>query len=99
MPAASLLKFHVKKKKKKNATKRCADRRNELGGSSCHAFSENLHLIRKPAKGLKALYLALFVMLVGSATDKTKILITKASHRPREDVAGLRQALLLAIWF
>ena len=61
MPAASLVKFHVSQK---IATKRCADRRNELGGSSCHAFSENLHLIHTSAEGLKTLFLALCVMCI-----------------------------------
>ena len=61
MPAASLLKFHVSQK---NATKRCADRRNELGGSSCHAFSENLHPIHTLPEGLKTLLLALCVMCI-----------------------------------
>ena len=61
MPAASLLKFHVSQK---NATKRCADRRNELGGSSCHAFSEKLHPIHTLPEGLKTLLLALCVMCI-----------------------------------
>ena len=61
MPAASLLKFHVSQK---NATKRCADRRNELGGSSCHAFSENLHPIHTLAEGLETLLLTLCVMCI-----------------------------------
>ena len=70
MPAASLVKFHVSQKiatkrcAQKIATKRCADRRNELGGSSCHAFSENLHLIHTSAEGLKMLFLALCEMCI-----------------------------------
>ena len=61
MPAASLLKFHVSQK---NATKRCADRRNALGGSSCHVFSEILHLIHTSAECLETLLLALCVMCI-----------------------------------
>ena len=61
MPAASLLKFHVSQK---DATKRCADRRKELGGSSCHALSENLHPIHTLPEGLKTLLLALCVMCI-----------------------------------
>ena len=33
-----------------------------LGGSSCHAFSENLHLTHTSAESLKTLLLALCVM-------------------------------------
>ena len=61
MPAASLLKFHASQK---NVTKRCADRRNELDGSSCHAFSKNLHPIHTLPEGLKTLLLALCVMCI-----------------------------------
>ena len=48
--------------------------RNELGGSSCHAFSENLHLIHTSAEVLKTLYLAVCVQdpaQVSPAADLT----------------------------
>ena len=61
MPAASLLKFHVSQK---NASKRCADRRNALGGSSCPAFSENLHPIHTLPEGLETLLITLYVMCI-----------------------------------
>ena len=61
MPAASLLKFHVSQK---DATKRCADRRKELGGSSCHALSENLHPIHTLPEGLETLLITLYVMCI-----------------------------------
>ena len=62
MPAASLLKFHVSHKKPQKDAPIGA--MNSAALRSCHAFSENLHLIHTSAEVLKTLYLALCVQCI-----------------------------------